>query len=48
MTFKVMFPEEDVPRDPGEYILGYYSNTTNSIVGVTEPFQVLTALTATF
>uniref|UniRef100_A0A8C1IGG5 Inositol polyphosphate-5-phosphatase Ja n=1 Tax=Cyprinus carpio TaxID=7962 RepID=A0A8C1IGG5_CYPCA len=44
----VMFPEEDVPRDPGEYILGYYSNTTNSIVGVKEPFQVHTALTATF
>ncbi|XP_016374220.1 phosphatidylinositol 4,5-bisphosphate 5-phosphatase A-like [Sinocyclocheilus rhinocerous] len=37
---QVMFPEEDLPRDPGEYILGYYSNNTNSIVGVTEPFQV--------
>lgn len=37
---QVMFPEEDLPRDPGEYILGYYSNTTNSIVGVKEPFQV--------
>uniref|UniRef100_A0A673N7N8 Inositol polyphosphate-5-phosphatase Ja n=1 Tax=Sinocyclocheilus rhinocerous TaxID=307959 RepID=A0A673N7N8_9TELE len=42
---QVMFPEEDLPRDPGEYILGYYSNNTNSIVGVTEPFQVHAALT---
>lgn len=38
------FSEEDLPRDPGEYILGYYSNNTNSIVGVTEPFQVHTPL----
>ncbi|XP_059395089.1 inositol polyphosphate 5-phosphatase K [Carassius carassius] len=37
---QVTFSEEDLPRDPGEYILGYYSNNTNSIVGVTEPFQV--------
>uniref|UniRef100_A0A8C1JSA3 Phosphatidylinositol 4,5-bisphosphate 5-phosphatase A n=1 Tax=Cyprinus carpio TaxID=7962 RepID=A0A8C1JSA3_CYPCA len=42
---QVTFSEEDLPRDPGEYILGYYSNNTNSIVGVTEPFQVHTALT---
>ncbi len=42
---QVMFSEEDLPRDPGEYILGYYSNNTNSIVGVTEPFQVHSALT---
>uniref|UniRef100_A0A8B9R8T3 Inositol polyphosphate-5-phosphatase Ja n=1 Tax=Astyanax mexicanus TaxID=7994 RepID=A0A8B9R8T3_ASTMX len=38
--YKVTFPEEDLPRDAGEYILGYYSNNTNSIVGITEPFQV--------
>ncbi|XP_051541546.1 inositol polyphosphate 5-phosphatase K-like [Myxocyprinus asiaticus] len=37
---QVTFSEEDLPRDPGEYILGYYSNNMNSIVGVTEPFQV--------
>ncbi|KAG9263350.1 inositol polyphosphate 5-phosphatase K [Astyanax mexicanus] len=37
---QVTFPEEDLPRDAGEYILGYYSNNTNSIVGITEPFQV--------
>uniref|UniRef100_A0A671T9R2 Inositol polyphosphate-5-phosphatase Ja n=1 Tax=Sinocyclocheilus anshuiensis TaxID=1608454 RepID=A0A671T9R2_9TELE len=42
---QVTFSEEDLPRDPGEYILGYYSNNTNSIVGVTEPFQVHAALT---
>ncbi|XP_061071740.1 inositol polyphosphate 5-phosphatase K-like isoform X1 [Conger conger] len=37
---QVFFPEEDLPKGCGEYILGYYSNHTNSIVGVTEPFQV--------
>ncbi|KAI4875204.1 hypothetical protein NFI96_010675 [Prochilodus magdalenae] len=37
---QVTFPEEDLPRDAGEYILGYYSNNMNSIVGITEPFQV--------
>ncbi|XP_051540089.1 inositol polyphosphate 5-phosphatase K-like [Myxocyprinus asiaticus] len=39
-SMQVTFSEEDLPRDPGEYILGYYSNNINSIVGVTEPFQV--------
>nr|XP_009303404.2 inositol polyphosphate 5-phosphatase K isoform X1 [Danio rerio] len=39
-TQVVVFSEEDLPRDPGEYILGYYSNNMNSIAGVTEPFQV--------
>ncbi|KAI5622596.1 inositol polyphosphate 5-phosphatase K isoform X2 [Silurus asotus] len=37
---QVTFPEEDLPRDAGEYVLGYYSHNTNSIVGITEPFQV--------
>ncbi|XP_031441097.1 phosphatidylinositol 4,5-bisphosphate 5-phosphatase A [Clupea harengus] len=37
---QVTFPEEDLPRDSGGYILGYYSHNMNSIVGMTEPFQV--------
>ncbi|XP_062870417.1 inositol polyphosphate 5-phosphatase K [Trichomycterus rosablanca] len=37
---QVTFPEEDLPREAGEYILGYYSHNMNSIVGITEPFQV--------
>ncbi|XP_058268533.1 inositol polyphosphate 5-phosphatase K [Hemibagrus wyckioides] len=37
---QVTFPEEDLPRDAGEYVLGYYSHNMNSIVGITEPFQV--------
>ncbi|TRY68049.1 hypothetical protein DNTS_003633 [Danionella cerebrum] len=37
---QVVFSEEDLPREPGEFLLGYYSNNMNSIVGVTEPFQV--------
>lgn len=35
-----MFSEEALPKGKGEYILGYYSNTSSSIAGVTEPFQV--------
>uniref|UniRef100_A0A4W4HQI9 Inositol polyphosphate-related phosphatase domain-containing protein n=1 Tax=Electrophorus electricus TaxID=8005 RepID=A0A4W4HQI9_ELEEL len=31
---------KDLPREAGEYILGYYSSNMNSIVGITEPFQV--------
>lgn len=38
--FQVTFPEEDLPRNAGEYVLGYYSHNMNSIVGITEPFQV--------
>lgn len=38
-----MFSEEALPKGKGEYILGYYSNTSSSIVGVTEPFQVSSA-----
>ncbi|NWZ67293.1 PI5PA phosphatase, partial [Acrocephalus arundinaceus] len=37
---QVMFSEEALPKGNGEYILGYYSNTSNSIAGVTEPFQI--------
>uniref|UniRef100_G1NAP3 Phosphatidylinositol 4,5-bisphosphate 5-phosphatase A n=1 Tax=Meleagris gallopavo TaxID=9103 RepID=G1NAP3_MELGA len=37
---QVMFSEEALPKGKGEYILGYYSNASSSIVGVTEPFQV--------
>ncbi|NWY65818.1 PI5PA phosphatase, partial [Erithacus rubecula] len=37
---QVMFSEEALPKGNGEYILGYYSNTSSSIAGVTEPFQI--------
>ncbi|NXX25379.1 PI5PA phosphatase, partial [Nicator chloris] len=37
---QVMFSEESLPKGNGEYILGYYSNTSSSIAGVTEPFQI--------
>uniref|UniRef100_A0A8C3V1W6 Phosphatidylinositol 4,5-bisphosphate 5-phosphatase A n=1 Tax=Catharus ustulatus TaxID=91951 RepID=A0A8C3V1W6_CATUS len=43
---QVMFSEEALPKGNGEYILGYYSNTSSSIAGVTEPFQVSTAKSA--
>uniref|UniRef100_A0A673X812 Inositol polyphosphate-5-phosphatase J n=1 Tax=Salmo trutta TaxID=8032 RepID=A0A673X812_SALTR len=39
---QVTFTEEDLPRDAGEYILGFYSNNMNTIIGVTLPFQVRT------
>uniref|UniRef100_A0A672ZBI2 Inositol polyphosphate-5-phosphatase Ja n=1 Tax=Sphaeramia orbicularis TaxID=375764 RepID=A0A672ZBI2_9TELE len=38
--YKVTFSEEDLPRDDCEYILGYYSNNMNSIVGLSAPIQV--------
>ncbi|NXE29452.1 PI5PA phosphatase, partial [Ardeotis kori] len=38
--WQVMFLEEALPKGKGEYILGYYSNTSSSIAGVTEPFQI--------
>uniref|UniRef100_A0AAY4BAB2 Phosphatidylinositol 4,5-bisphosphate 5-phosphatase A n=1 Tax=Denticeps clupeoides TaxID=299321 RepID=A0AAY4BAB2_9TELE len=38
---QVTFPEEDLPRELGEYILGFYSSNMNSIVAITEPFQVV-------
>ncbi|XP_041880073.1 phosphatidylinositol 4,5-bisphosphate 5-phosphatase A isoform X3 [Corvus kubaryi] len=38
--YRVMFSEEALPKGNGEYILGYYSNTSSSIAGVTEPFQI--------
>lgn len=37
---QVTFPEEDLPRDDCEYILGYYSNNMNSIVGLSSPIQI--------
>lgn len=37
---QVTFSEEDLPRDDCEYILGYYSNNMNSIVGLSTPVQV--------
>ncbi|XP_035168407.1 phosphatidylinositol 4,5-bisphosphate 5-phosphatase A [Oxyura jamaicensis] len=37
---QVLFSEEALPKGKGEYILGYYSNTSSSIAGVTEPFQI--------
>uniref|UniRef100_A0A672PU97 Phosphatidylinositol 4,5-bisphosphate 5-phosphatase A n=1 Tax=Sinocyclocheilus grahami TaxID=75366 RepID=A0A672PU97_SINGR len=38
---QVIFTEEELPKDSGDFILGYYSNNMSSIVGVTEPFQVI-------
>ncbi|XP_010123833.1 PREDICTED: LOW QUALITY PROTEIN: phosphatidylinositol 4,5-bisphosphate 5-phosphatase A [Chlamydotis macqueenii] len=37
---QVMFLEEALPKGKGEYILGYYSNSSSSIAGMTEPFQI--------
>ncbi|XP_004072635.1 phosphatidylinositol 4,5-bisphosphate 5-phosphatase A [Oryzias latipes] len=37
---EVTFIEEELPKGSGDYILGYYSNNMNTIVGVTEPFQI--------
>ncbi|KAJ0019176.1 hypothetical protein NQD34_006745 [Periophthalmus magnuspinnatus] len=37
---QVLFTEEELPKGSGDFILGYYSNNMNSIVGVTEPFQI--------
>ncbi|TRY55113.1 hypothetical protein DNTS_034530 [Danionella cerebrum] len=37
---QVVFTEEELPKDPGDYMLGYYSNNMSSIVGITEPFQI--------
>ncbi|XP_041083384.1 inositol polyphosphate 5-phosphatase K-like [Polyodon spathula] len=38
---QVAFGEEALPKGSGEYILGYYSNNMSTIVGVTEPFQIM-------
>lgn len=43
--FQVTFPEEELPKGSGDFILGYYSNNMSTIVGVTEPFQVILNLT---
>ncbi|XP_010895673.2 phosphatidylinositol 4,5-bisphosphate 5-phosphatase A [Esox lucius] len=37
---EVTFTEEELPKGSGDYILGYYSNNTSTLVGVTEPFQI--------
>ncbi|XP_045923347.1 inositol polyphosphate 5-phosphatase K isoform X1 [Micropterus dolomieu] len=37
---QVTFAEEDLPRDDCDYILGYYSNNMNSIVGLSTPVQI--------
>ncbi|XP_072520851.1 inositol polyphosphate 5-phosphatase K [Salminus brasiliensis] len=37
---QVTFAEEELPKEPGDFILGYYSNNMSSVVGVTEPFQI--------
>ncbi|NXI41203.1 PI5PA phosphatase, partial [Galbula dea] len=37
---QVVFSEEALPKGKGEYILGYYSNISSSIAGMTEPFQI--------
>uniref|UniRef100_A0A8C9R0A8 Phosphatidylinositol 4,5-bisphosphate 5-phosphatase A n=1 Tax=Scleropages formosus TaxID=113540 RepID=A0A8C9R0A8_SCLFO len=42
LSSQVTFAEEDLPKGSGDYILGYYSNNMSTIVGVTEPFQVMT------
>lgn len=36
----VTFPEEELPKGSGDFILGYYSNNMSTIVGITEPFQI--------
>ncbi|KAK9391693.1 phosphatidylinositol 4-5-bisphosphate 5-phosphatase A [Crotalus adamanteus] len=38
--YQLSFPEECLPKGKGDYILGYYSNNCNCIVGVTDPFQI--------
>ncbi|XP_039875133.1 inositol polyphosphate 5-phosphatase K [Simochromis diagramma] len=38
---QVTFTDEELPKGSGDFILGYYSNNMSSIVGVTEPFQIL-------
>ncbi|XP_043967839.1 inositol polyphosphate 5-phosphatase K isoform X1 [Gambusia affinis] len=38
---QINFPDEELPKFSGDFILGYYSNSMNTIVGVTEPFQIL-------
>lgn len=40
-VFQVTFTEEELPKGSGDFILGYYSNNMSTVVGVTEPFQVI-------
>lgn len=41
IVLQVTFTEEELPKGAGDFILGYYSNNMSTIVGVTEPFQVI-------
>lgn len=41
VVFQVTFTEEELPKGSGDFILGYYSNNMSTVVGVTEPFQVI-------
>ncbi|XP_074525375.1 inositol polyphosphate 5-phosphatase K [Halichoeres trimaculatus] len=43
---QVAFTEEELPKESGDFILGYYSNNMSTIVGVTEPFQIQLPTTA--
>ncbi|KAJ3604493.1 hypothetical protein NHX12_029233 [Muraenolepis orangiensis] len=38
---QVTFTEEELPKGSGDFLLAFFSNNMNSIVGVTEPFQIL-------
>lgn len=38
---EAVFTEEELPKGSGDFLLGYYSNNMSTIVGVTEPFQIL-------
>uniref|UniRef100_A0A8C5G6L0 Inositol polyphosphate-5-phosphatase Jb n=1 Tax=Gouania willdenowi TaxID=441366 RepID=A0A8C5G6L0_GOUWI len=38
---QVTFTEEELPKGSGDFILGFYSNNMSTLVGVTEPFQII-------
>lgn len=48
LPLQVTFTEEELPKGSGDFILCYYSNNTSTLVGVTEPFQVLTVMLSGF
>ncbi|XP_045441686.1 phosphatidylinositol 4,5-bisphosphate 5-phosphatase A isoform X2 [Pipistrellus kuhlii] len=39
-NYQVTFSEESLPKGHGDFILGYYSHTLSTLIGVTEPFQI--------
>lgn len=43
---QIVFTEEELPKDSGDFILAYYSNNMSTLVGVTEPFQIQLPTTA--